>query len=83
MLNRNSFILNPFLNQIFTQLNMTSGLRGHNVGPFDASLVVVVNQSRFVQIEDRETSLGNASTDVSEVDTLFRCSASGSNFGFA
>jgi hypothetical protein len=81
VLNRNCFVLNPFPNQIFTQLNVASRLRSHVVRPFDASFIVVVDKIRVLEIRDRETGLSDAPTDVSEVDYLFRSGACGANLG--
>ncbi len=35
-------VLNPFANQIFTRLNMTSHFRCHIIRPFDAGIIVIV-----------------------------------------
>ena len=68
VLNRNRFVLNPFPNRIFTQLNVASRLRSHGVRPLDASFIVVVDKSRVLEFRDRETGLSDAPTDVLEVD---------------
>jgi hypothetical protein len=81
VLNRNCCVLNPFPNQIFTQLNVASRLRSHVVRPLDASFIVVVDKSRVLEIRDRETGLSDAPTDVLEVDYLFRSGARGANLG--
>jgi hypothetical protein len=81
VLNRNRFVLNPFPDRIFTQINVASRLRSHVVRPLDASFIVVVDKSRVLKVRDRETGLSDALTDVSEVDYLFRSGACGTNLG--
>ncbi len=81
VLNRNCFVLNPFPNRIFMQLNVASRLRSHVVRPLDASFIVIVDKSRVLKIRDRKTGLSDAPTDLSEVDYLFRSGACGANLG--
>ncbi len=48
MLNRNGLVLNSFMDQIFTQFNVPSCLRGHVVGPINTGFIVIVDKSRLI-----------------------------------
>ena len=63
-------VLHPFANGIITKLDMTRSFRSHVIGPFDAGLVIVVQKGRMVDIRNREARIGDASTDVAEVNDL-------------
>ncbi len=50
MLNVKSVVLDPLPNQFFAKLDVPRSLRGHVVGPLDACIIVVVKDSRGINI---------------------------------
>jgi hypothetical protein len=70
VLHRKSFILNPFVNRIFPELNVAGALCGHIVGPLNAHLIVVVESSSGINIVQVMSGLGHAITEIAEIHSL-------------
>ncbi len=58
------FVLNPFANRIFAKLDMSCRLRCHVVRPLDTGVIVIVEESRFIDVSDRKTRLRKAKTEI-------------------
>ena len=61
---------------------MVSHLCGHVIGPLDTSLIMIVENSWQGSVEERKFGLGDAMTEISEIDNLFGGGTHGTNLGF-
>ncbi len=60
----NGFVLDPFANRIFGKLNMSCCLRCHVVRSLDTGVIVIVEESRFINVRDCKTRLCKAKTEI-------------------
>ena len=58
------FVLGPFANRIFAKLNMSHRLRCHVVRPLDTGVIVIVEESRLIDVNDWKTRLCKAETEI-------------------
>ncbi len=64
VLDCNGFVLDPFASRIFKKLNMSCRLRCHVVRPLDTGVIVIVEESRFINVSNRKTRLCKAKTEI-------------------
>ncbi len=79
VLDRNCLILNPLVNWVSVELNVTCCFWGHVVGPSNAGIIGIVDSCSFIDIWNRNTRLQNTPTKISEIGNLFRSRISGPN----
>jgi hypothetical protein len=72
MTNLEGTILDPFSNQIFTELNVAGCFGQHVVGPLDACIFVIKENSRGVYVWEAMTRLGNSARQVTKINNLVR-----------
>ncbi len=65
--------MDPLPNQVFRTLDMCRG--SHVIGLFDACIIVVVKDSRGVDIWESVASFGNTAREFAKVDNLFQSGA--------
>jgi hypothetical protein len=64
MLDCNGFVLDPFANRIFAKLDMSCHLRCHVLRPVDTGIIVIVEESRIIDVSNRKTRLCKAKTEI-------------------
>ncbi len=64
MLDCNGLVLDPFANRIFAKLEMSCRLRCHVVRPLDTGVIVIVEESRFINVSNQKTRLRKAKTEI-------------------
>ncbi len=64
MLDGDRLILDPFVDWVLVKLNVLRCFGGHVVGPQNAGIVVIANDSRFVEIQNSKSRFSKTSTDI-------------------
>ncbi len=64
MLDCDGLVLDPFANRIFAKLNVMRRLGCHVVRPLDTGVVVIVEESWFIDIRDGKTRLRKTKTEI-------------------
>ncbi len=64
VLDCNGFVLDPFANRIFAKLDMSCRLRHHDVRPLDTGIIVIVEESSFINVSNQKTRLCKAKTEI-------------------
>jgi hypothetical protein len=64
VLDCNGFVLYLFANRIFVRLDVSCCLRCHVVRPLDTGVIVIVEESRFINVSDWKTRLCKAKTEI-------------------
>ena len=64
MLDGDCFILYPFAEWVLAQMNVLCCFGGHVVGPPNASIVFIVDDSRFVEIQNSKSQFSKTLTDI-------------------
>jgi hypothetical protein len=75
-------VLNPLANWVLMQLNMASCLWGYVDGSLDASIIIIGENSWQGSVKERKSGLGDATTEISEIDNLFGGGTCGTNLAF-
>jgi hypothetical protein len=83
VLDMKSVVLDPLPNRVFAKLDVPRSLWGHVVGPFDACIIVIVKDSRGIDIWESVASFGNTAREIAKVDNLFQSGAGSAYFGLA
>jgi hypothetical protein len=81
MTNLEGKILDPFSNQIFAELDVAGCFGRHVVGPFDTCIVVVIEDSRELNVWEGMTRLGNAARQVTKINNFLGSSICCPNLG--
>jgi hypothetical protein len=66
-----SLVLHPFPDGILMELNVTSRLWGHIVGPFDICIIVIVQKHGRRETLNFVAALRDAARKISKIDDLF------------
>ncbi len=64
VLDCNGPVLDPITNRIFAKIDMSRRLRCHVVRPLGTGVIVIVEESRFIDVSDRKTRLCKAKTEI-------------------
>ena len=83
VMNLKCFILDPFANGVLVKLDVPDSFQGHIVGPHDACIVVVVEDSGGISVRKIMTCVRGTAREILEVDVILGCCVHSTDFGFA